>query len=188
MPVFFIIPNSTPETVDHGDAPEGAIIVDNTGERPFWRRKLTAAALAMVLDLQAIWVPTRWDAAPKGTRAILTRAILIGAVGIPSPEAEEATVAAAISAIVREPELWNQEVWHGLGYQPSTAPEIGACGTAHCLAGWMQALLPLDHPFRKLEAADAGTRLAPRAAAAGWFGGAVHPDLNRRVEAAKVAK
>ena len=117
--------------------------------------------------------------------ADLSGADLSGAVGLTPPEEEEANLTAAINAIAREPATWNQGVWHGDGFAPDTAPEVGACGTAHCLAGHLQCQLPLDHELRKVEAQMAGTLLAPRAAAAGWFDSSAHPDLTARVEAAK---
>lgn len=119
------------------------------------------------------------------TEAVFTGVNLNAAIGIVSPEEEEATLAAAIAAIAAEPENWLQRVWHDRSYSPATASAVGSCGAAHCLAGWMQALLPLDHPFRSFTAARAGWALAPRAAQAGWFSAITQPDLQARVDAAK---
>jgi Pentapeptide repeats (8 copies) len=120
--------------------------------------------------------------------ANLRGANLCGAIGIPTDEEEAATVAAAVAAIAAEPELWEQAVWHGYGYSPVNAPKVGACGSAHCLAGWMQALTPLDSPLRQLSAEDAGWRLAPRRASEGWFGSATHLNLQAMVDAAKAQR
>ena len=78
-PCFFVVPNSSPELADYGIAPDGAIRIDNKGERPFWNRQLTAVALATVLQLHAIWYPSQWDREPKGDRASLDGARLVGA-------------------------------------------------------------------------------------------------------------
>ena len=76
--VFFLLVDGV--TVDVADsAPEGATVVDPAGERPFWLRKLTAAALAAVLALHAEWYPTMWEARPLGVRARLDGASLDGA-------------------------------------------------------------------------------------------------------------
>ena len=240
-PTFFLTLTPT-DAVDHGIVPDGATVIAYEGDAPFAGRVVLAGALAVILRLQAAWLPTRWDAEPQGRRAdlrdadlrdadltdadlrravltgavlrgavltgadltgadlrgavltdadlrraVLRGAVLTGAVGLVTPEEEEATLSAAVAAIAQEPERWNQELWHGEGYNPATATEVGACGTAHCLAGWMQAQLPIGHDLRKVSAYYAGVMLAPRAAAAGWFGGSVHPDLQARVDAAKAA-
>lgn len=109
------------------------------------------------------------------------------AIGIISPEEEEGNLVAAIMAIAAEPKNWDQGIWPDRGYRPHAAPAVGGCGTAHCLAGWMQALLPLDHPLRKIDPESAGWVLAPRACAKGWFLPSVHPDLQARVDQVKAA-
>lgn len=49
--------------------------------------------------------------------------------------------------------------WHGDGL--SHEPEMGDCGTTHCLAGLAQAL-STDPEVRKLRPAVAASRLLPR--------------------------
>ena len=116
--------------------------------------------------------------------ANLSEADLSGAVGLTSPEEEAANIAAAVEAIAAEPHHWNQAVWHGSGFDPAAAPTVGSCGTAHCLAGWMQALLPIGDERRKLDPESCGWALAPRAASAGWFAPVAHRDLQSRVDTA----
>jgi len=266
-PTFYLTHSGA---VTYGAPPDGATVIPYEGAAPFSGRVVLAAALTVVLRLQAEWSRTRRDDEPAGRWANLRGANLRGAdlsganlsganlsgadlrgadlrwvalreanlsganlsgadlrganlrgadlrgadlsgadlrwvdlsgadlrgadlrwvalreaVGVATPEEEEATLSAAIDAIAREPALWNQGLWHEVGYSPIEAPEVGACGSAHCLAGWMQAQLPLGHELRKVEAQWAGTILAPRAAAAGWFDSETHPDLQARVDAAK---
>jgi hypothetical protein len=219
---FFLTPSGA---VTYGTPPDGATIIPYEGAAPFSGRVVLAAALAVILRLQAEWVPTQCDVVPAGRRADLRGANLSGAdlrwadlrwadlrgadlrganlsgadlsgadlsgadlseaVGVATPEEEEATLTAAIAAIAREPALWNQGLWHDAGYDAEAAPDVGACGSAHCLAGWMQAQLPIGHELRKVDAQLAGTALAPRAASAGWFSSDTHPDLQARVDAAR---
>jgi hypothetical protein len=201
-PTFYLTSSGA---VTYGTPPDGATIIPYEGDAPFSGRVVLAEALTVILRLQAEWAPTWWGARPAGRCADLSRADLSGAdlsradlsganlsganlsraVGVATQEEEAATLTAAIDAIAREPALWNQSLWHEDGYAPATAPEVGACGSAHCLAGWMQAQLPLGHELRKVDAQWAGTMLAPRAAAAGWFASEVHPDLQARVDAAR---
>ena len=48
--------------------------------------------------------------------------------------------------------------WHGEGWDPE---KPGDCGTAHCVAGWSQALC--THPIiRRMDQAMAGGMLLPR--------------------------
>ena len=119
------------------------------------------------------------------TYADLTRANLADAIGIASAEEEAATLAACVEAIAREPDHHRQDIWHGYGYDPAAATEVGSCGTAHCLAGWAQALLPLGDSRRKLDAQTCGAALLPRAATAGWFSSDTHPDLQAAINAAR---
>ena len=119
------------------------------------------------------------------TWANLSWADLTGATGIATEGEEAATLAACLAAIAAEPEHWQQSTWHGDDYDAAEAPAVGSCGSAHCLAGWAQALLPLGDPRRSLDPQVCGTQLMPRAAAAGWFAGDVHPGLAAAVEAAR---
>lgn len=118
------------------------------------------------------------------TDATLRGADLRGAVGLASPEEEAANIAAAVEAIAAEPCNWDQTMWHGGGYLPDEATAVGSCGTAHCLAGWLQALLPIGDERRKLDTESCGWAMAPRAASAGWFASETHPDLQAMVDAA----
>lgn len=132
--------------------------------------------------------------APKGSTPIgldidlrdadLSEADLSEADGYTSPEEESANIAAAVEAIAAEPEHWDQTVWHGVGYDAAAAATVGSCGTAHCFAGWMQAMLPLGDGRRELDPESCGWLMAPRAAAAGWFATEAHPDLQSLVDAA----
>ena len=117
--------------------------------------------------------------------ADLRSANLAGAIGLASAEEEAATLAACVEAIAREPDHHRQDIWHGYGYDPAAATEVGSCGTAHCLAGWAQALLPLGDSRRKLDAQTCGAALLPRAATAGWFSSDTHPDLQAAINAAR---
>jgi hypothetical protein len=60
----------------------------------------------------------------------------------------------------------NMRLWHGEKWSPETKPEH-ACQTAHCLAGWAQALCP-DASMRALDPITAGVRLIPLAAGRFW--------------------
>jgi len=119
------------------------------------------------------------------TYADLTRANLARAIGIASAEEEASTLAACVDAIAREPDHHRQDIWHGYGYDAAAAPTVGSCGTAHCLAGWAQALLPLGDKRRHLDAESCGWALLPRAAAAGWFAKDTHHDLQAAIDAAR---
>ena len=58
--------------------------------------------------------------------------------------------------------------WHSKNWKPSHTPEEEhACGSAHCIAGWLQALCD-DPKIRALDPQDAGSRLAP-VTAASWI-------------------
>ena len=116
--------------------------------------------------------------------AFMSGADLREALGLASPEEEAANIAAAVEAIAAEPQHWDQAVWHGGGFDPADAVAVGSCGTAHCLAGWLQTLLPIGDERRKLDPEACGWVLAPRAASAGWFASETHPDLQARVDAA----
>ena len=181
------------ESVAHfGAAPEGATILNLDDAAPFRGLALSSAALAEVLRLHAECFGIGRVADLRGADlrgadlrgADLTGADLSGAVGIASPEEEAANIAAAVEAIAAEPHHWNQAVWHGNGFAPADAVAVGSCGTAHCLAGWMQVQLPLGDERRKLDPESCGWALAPRAASAGWFASETHPDLQARVDAA----
>jgi uncharacterized protein YjbI with pentapeptide repeats len=171
------------ESVAHfGAAPEGAAIINLDDAAPFRGLSLSPAALAEVRRLHPVRFGTGRGAYLRG--AYLTGAYLTGAVGLASPEEEAANIAAAVEAIAAEPQHWDQAVWHGGGFDPAAAVAVGSCGTAHCLAGWLQTLLPIGDERRELDPETCGWVLAPRAASAGWFASRAHPDLQARVDAA----
>jgi uncharacterized protein YjbI with pentapeptide repeats len=186
------------ESVAHfGAAPEGAAIINLDDAAPFRGLSLSPAALAEVRRLHSVRFGTGRGAYLRGaylTGAYLTGANLRdadlrdadlrGAVGLASPEEEAANIAAAVEAIAAEPQHWDQAVWHGGGFDPAAAVAVGSCGTAHCLAGWLQTLLPIGDERRELDPETCGWVLAPRAASAGWFASKAHPDLQARVDAA----
>lgn len=70
-----------------------------------------------------------------------------------------------IAAIVlSKPERLKMSNWHGEKWDASHTPEEEhSCGTAHCLAGWAQALCPLPL-VRRMDPVQAGIMLIPTAA------------------------
>ena len=71
----------------------------------------------------------------------------------------------AIRAIVlANPGRLHMAIWHSARWRPEHTPEEEmTCGSAHCIAGWLQALSP-DPAIRKMDAEEAGRLLAPTAA------------------------
>ena len=71
--------------------------------------------------------------------------------------------------VIAKPERLRMEGWHDEKWTPAHTPEKEhECGSAHCIAGWLQALSD-DPKVRKMEPQDAGCQLAPVAAASGIF-------------------
>ena len=63
--------------------------------------------------------------------------------------------------VLKKPERLYMNDWHRGGWTPEHTPEEEhECGSAHCIAGWLQALCP-DKKMREIEAAEAGALLAP---------------------------
>jgi hypothetical protein len=64
-----------------------------------------------------------------------------------------------------KPERLNMAGWHSENWTPEHTPEEEhSCGSAHCIAGWLQALSP-DPEIRKMDPQSAGVKLAPSAVA-----------------------
>ena len=73
------------------------------------------------------------------------------------------------SIVLAAPKRLRMDGWHHGGWTWKHTPEEEyKCGSAHCIAGWLQALSP-DPEIRQIDAQDAGNRLAPVAAASGIF-------------------
>ena len=158
----------------------------------------TPAELSEILAKHAAWL----RGAAGGTRAnltdanltradlrgaYLTRANLTGAYlrGAYLTDAEwEATpeeierLDAVREIVLAKPERLRMDTWHSDEWTPDHTPEEErTCGSAHCIAGWLQALSP-DPAIRVMEAEAAGRKLAPVAAGLfyadddtvlGWF-------------------
>ena len=71
--------------------------------------------------------------------------------------------------VLDKPTRLDMRDWHSAGWTPEHTPgEEHECGSAHCIAGWLQALSD-DPKVRGMEPQDAGCQLAPVAAASGIF-------------------
>ena len=93
--------------------------------------------------------------------AYLARANLAGAKHDPASPEEIARLDAIREIVLPKPERLRMESWHSPNWTPEHTPEEEhACGSAHCLAGWLQALCP-DPKIRELSAESAGRKLAP---------------------------
>ena len=99
--------------------------------------------------------------------ADLSEADLSGAnFDIPPASAEQAVknLDQVAAIILEEPGRLYMDHWHdNEEWQKRTCAEEAACGTTHCLAGWLQ-VCSTDDKIRKLEPAIAGTLCAPVAA------------------------
>jgi hypothetical protein len=66
--------------------------------------------------------------------------------------------------VLATPDRLDMDTWHSHEWTPDHTPEEEySCGSAHCIAGWLQALTP-DRSVRQIPAVDAGIQLAPIAA------------------------
>ncbi len=66
--------------------------------------------------------------------------------------------------VLSKPERLNMNTWHSENWTPEHTPEEEhSCGSAHCIAGWLQALSP-DPEVRQMSAEQAGRKLAPASA------------------------
>ena len=71
--------------------------------------------------------------------------------------------------VLDKPTRLDMSGWHAAGWTPEHTPEEEhECGSAHCIAGWLQALSD-DPKVRGMKPQDAGCQLAPVAAASGIF-------------------
>ena len=95
-------------------------------------------------------------------RADLAGAYLAGAKNLPIPSAEEIARLDQVREIVlAKPERLYMNDWHSGNWTPDHTPEEEhSCGSAHCIAGWLQALSP-DKEVRQMSAETAGRKLAP---------------------------
>ena len=63
--------------------------------------------------------------------------------------------------VLKQPQRLRMKSWHSGNWTPAHTPEEEhACGSAHCIAGWLQALSP-DAEIRKMNPQVAGEQLAP---------------------------
>ena len=94
--------------------------------------------------------------------ANLIGANLSGAKNLPIPSTEEIARLDAVREIVlAKPERLEMRTWHSGNWTPEHTPEEEhECGSAHCIAGWLQALSP-DKAMREMDAEHAGIKLAP---------------------------
>ena len=93
--------------------------------------------------------------------AYLARANLAGAITTPITQDEIDRLDAVREIVLKKPERLKMSGWHSENWTPEHTPEEEhQCGSAHCIAGWLQALSP-DESVRRMEPADAGKKLAP---------------------------
>ena len=97
-------------------------------------------------------------------RANLADAYLAGAKSNASPE-EIARLDQVREIVLKKPERLYMNDWHSGNWTPDHTPEEEhECGSAHCIAGWLQALCP-DEKLRKHASAEyVGRQLAPASA------------------------
>ena len=97
------------------------------------------------------WADLRW-------------ANLSGAVFGAATSEEVARLDAVREIVLAKPERLYMNNWHSDEWTPEHTPEEEqTCGSAHCIAGWLQALSP-DPAIRQMDPLDAGVKLAPTAA------------------------
>lgn len=101
------------------------------------------------------------------SRAVLRGAVLSRAVGVATKQECITRLGEIREHIVEHGDLLDMQMWHGNGWDHSKPPEEHACQTAHCLAGWVQALHP-DAFVRAMNPVDAGVKLIPLAAPLFW--------------------
>lgn len=81
-----------------------------------------------------------------------------------TPEESDAMLREIAKIVLEKPERLAMGGWHGLKWDATHTPEEErSCGTAHCLAGWAQALCPLPL-LRRMDPVRAGIMLIPTAA------------------------
>ena len=80
--------------------------------------------------------------------------------GDASPE-EIARLDVVREVVLKNPKRLHMADWHSNNWTPEHTPEEEhACGSVHCIAGWLQALSP-DLAIRQMEPYEAGKKLAP---------------------------
>ena len=95
-------------------------------------------------------------------RANLARANLADAKSDPASPEEIKRLDEVREIGLKKPERLYMGDWHSGGWTPEHTPEEEhECGSAHCIAGWLQALCPDEKIRRGKTAAQAGELLAP---------------------------
>ena len=93
--------------------------------------------------------------------ANLARANLEGALTTPASPEEIARLDQVREIVLKKPERLCMSDWHSSQWDPSHTPEEEhECGSAHCIAGWLQALSP-DKEVRNMHPEAAGKTLCP---------------------------
>jgi hypothetical protein len=93
--------------------------------------------------------------------ANLNGANLRYAITGPATPEEVARLDAVREIVLAKPKRLDMTSWHSSNWTPEHTPEEEhSCGSAHCIAGWLQALSP-DNEIRAMEPYDAGKKLAP---------------------------
>jgi len=96
--------------------------------------------------------------------AYLRGADLRGAITEPASPEEIERLDAVREIVLAKPKRLDMTSWHSSNWTPEHTPEEEhSCGSAHCIAGWLQALSP-DNEIRAMEPYDAGKKLAPASA------------------------
>jgi hypothetical protein len=81
----------------------------------------------------------------------------------PSPE-EIMRLDEVREIVLKKPKRLAMDSWHSGNWTPEHTPEEEyVCGSAHCIAGWLQALCP-DAKVRQMDPRMAGVKLAPASA------------------------
>lgn len=98
--------------------------------------------------------------------ADLRKADLRDVTGIATREECIARLDEIRAHVIEHNDRLDMTCWHASAWSPTTEP-AHACETAHCLAGWAQALSH-DASIRQLHPTTAGVRLIPLAAGMFW--------------------
>ena len=79
----------------------------------------------------------------------------------PASGEEIARLDAVREVVLKNPRRLRMDTWHSDEWDATHTPEEEhTCGSAHCIAGWLQALCP-DPAIRELDPRAAGFKLAP---------------------------
>jgi len=93
--------------------------------------------------------------------ANLSGANLRDAISDPASPEEIARLDQVREIVLAQPHRLDMNGWHSEGWTPEHTPEEEhKCGSAHCIAGFLQALSP-DEAVRRMDPLDAGKKLAP---------------------------